>query len=180
MASTIRFRFPRRGSMPACELYWYDGVGNFPKLPEGYGKSEVNPDVPSAGENTVEAASLNPGKIIYSRDLIFKGGSHNATLSIIPEEAAKDLEKSLPEVPKSPSNHYANFLLSCQGLEKTRSPFALSGPMTQMMALGVVAQRLNTSFKFDRNTKEIVGNPFANTLLYGPVPKQGWEDYYKI
>lgn len=180
MASTIRFRFPRRGSMPACEMYWYDGVGNLPKLPEGYGKSEVNPNVPTAGENTVEASSLNPGKIIYSRDLIFKGGSHDSTLQIIPSEAAREMEKYLPEVPKSPSNHYANFLLACQGREKTRSPFALTGVMTQMMALGVIAQRLNTTFRFDAATKEIVGNPFANALLYGPAPKDGWQEYYKL
>jgi len=180
MASTIRFRFPRRGDKPACDLYWYDGIGNYPKLPAGYGKSEVNASIPAAGENTVEAAALNPGKIIYSRDLIFKGGSHDSTLSIIPEEAAKDMEKMLPEVPLTTSNHYANFLLSCQGLEKTRSPFSVAAPMTQMMALGVIAQRLNTSFRFDANAREILDNPFANTLLYGPVPKSGWEEYYKI
>jgi len=180
MASTINFKFPRRGIMPACELNWYDGKGNFPEIPEGYGANEYNANIPTAGENSVAASELNPGKIIYSKDLIFKGGSHNAPLTIIPPKMAKEMEKYLPEVPKSPSNHFANFLLSVMGKEKTRSPFSVAGPMSQMMALGVIAQRLNTTFKFDRNAKEIIDNPFANALLYGPAPKQGWEDYFKL
>jgi len=180
MESTIRFRFPRRGNMPACDLTWYDGQNNIPAVPAGYGTSEFNPDIPPASDGSVVPRALNPGRIIYSKDVIFKGGSHGSTLSLIPSDAAKELESRLPEVPKSPSNHYANFLLSVMGKEKTRSPFEVSGVLTQVMALGVIAQRLNTTFKFDRNTKEVLDNPFANALLYGVPPRQGWEEYYKI
>ena len=34
MSSTIHFKFPRRGSMPACDLTWYDGLDNLPPLPD--------------------------------------------------------------------------------------------------------------------------------------------------
>ena len=34
--STIRFRFPSRGDMPACDITWYDGVENLPPVPLGY------------------------------------------------------------------------------------------------------------------------------------------------
>ncbi len=180
MSSTILFRFPRRKNMPACDVTWYDGVDNIPSVPEGYGVSELDPNIPTVAGGNIQPAKLNPGKIIYSKDLIFKGGSHGSTLQIIPEAKAKEMESKLPEVPKSPSNHQANFLLACMGKEKARSPFEIAGVLSQVFSLGVMAQRLNTTIKFDRNTKEITNNPFANAMLTGIPPRKGWEEYYKL
>lgn len=180
MSSTIQFRFPRRRDMPALDIMWYDGVNNQPPLPEGYGVSELDPNIPTVAGGKIEKRNLNPGKIIYSKDLIFKGGSHGSTLSIIPEEKAKEMASQLPLVPDSPSNHYANFLLACMGEEKTRSPFEIFGPLSQVFSLGVMAQRLNTPLLFDRNTKEITNNEFANAMLAGLPPRKGWEEFYKI
>ncbi len=180
MSSTIQFRFPRRRDMPALDITWYDGVNNQPPLPEGYGVSELDPNIPTVAGGKIEKRKLNPGKIIYSKDLIFKGGSHGSTLSIIPEEKAKEMASQLPPVPDSPSNHFANFLLACMGEEKTRSPFEIFGPLSQVFSLGVMAQRLNTPLLFDRNTKEITNNEFANAMLAGLPPRKGWEEFYKI
>jgi len=181
METTVSFRFPRRGLMPECELNWYDGQKNLPPIPEGYGSAVSGADVPASGQNSSgEKPKLSPGKIIYSKDLIFKGGSHNALLSIIPEEKAQQMKDSLPEVPKAPTTHAENFLLACLGHGTTNSPFEKAGVMTQVMNLGVVAQKTHSSFTFDARTKTIVDNPFANALLYGPAPKDGWEEYYKI
>ena len=112
--------------------------------------------------------------------MIFKGGSHGSTLSIIPAEKAKEMASKLPEVPKSPSNHYANFLKACKGEEQTRSPFEIAGPLSQVFSLGVMAQKLNTKLLFDRKTKQITNNKLANQLLTGLPPRKGWEQYYKI
>jgi hypothetical protein len=179
MASTLQFRFPQRGHMPALDVMWYDGIHNQPALPAGYGVSELDPNIPMVAGGKLAPSSLNPGKIIYSKDLIFKGGTHGSTLSIIPEEKAKAMAARLPVVPKSPSNHFANFLLSCMGKEKTRSSFATFGPLSQMFSLGVIAQRLNAPVKFDRDKKVITNNGFANAMLAGLPPRKGWEDFYK-
>lgn len=181
MSSTILFRFPKRGNMPACDITWYDGVNNLPPLPEGYGESsKLDPNIPAPSNGKIEAKRLNPGKIIYGKDLIFKGGSHGSTLSIIPEAKAKEMASQLPEVPVSPSNHYANFLKSCMGEEKTRSPFEVAGPLSQVFCLGVLSQLLNTTLKFDRKKKRITNNKLANQLLVGEPPRKGWEQYYKV
>ncbi|WP_165023495.1 Gfo/Idh/MocA family oxidoreductase [Dysgonomonas sp. ZJ279] len=177
-SSTILFRFPQRAGMPPVDVTWYDGVDNQPPIPDGYGVSELDPNIPASGAGEIKAAALNPGKIIYSKDLTFKGGSHGSTLSIIPESKAKSI--ILPEVPESPSNHFANFLLACSGVEKTRSPFEIHGPLSQVFSLGVMAQRLNTRLFFDSRTKQITNNQFANAMLTGIPPRKGWEDFYKI
>lgn len=179
-SSTIEFKFPKRGNMPPVVVTWYDGLDNIPAVPEGFGASELDPNIPTVGGGKIEPAKLNPGKEIYSKELTFKGGSHGSTLTIIPEEKAKEMEKKLPEVPKSPSNHFANFLLACQGKEKTRSPFEISGPLSQVFCLGVAAQRLNRKIVFDRKTQHVTNDAFADAFLTGAPPRKGWEDYYVI
>ncbi|WP_346239489.1 Gfo/Idh/MocA family oxidoreductase [Niabella insulamsoli] len=179
-STTLAFKFPKRGNMPKVEVMWYDGLDNLPPIPKGYGVQGLDPNIPPPSTGKIEAPKLNPGKIIYSKDLTFKGASHGSTLSIIPEEKAKEMASRLPEVPKSPSNHFKNFLLSCKGLEKTRSPFSVAGPLSQVFCLGVIAQWTGDKIKFDRDKKIITNNKKANELLVGPPPRKGWEQYYKI
>lgn len=180
MSSTLEFKFPERGTMPPLTITWYDGTNNVPPVPQGYGVSELDPNIPPPSTGQLQPAKLNPGKIIYGKDLTFKGGSHGSTLSIIPEEAANDMQSQLPEVPESPSNHFANFLKACKGEEKCRSSFDIAGPLSQVFSLGVMAQQLNEKIVFDREKKQITNHPLANNLLVGAPPRKGWEDYYKV
>ena len=60
-----------------------------------------------------------------------------------------------------------------------RSPFAIAGPLSQVFSLGVLAQKLNTTLVFDRETKLITNNKLANQLLVGPAPRKGWEKAFK-
>ena len=179
-SSTILFRFGARGNMPPVDVTWYDGIDNLPPLPEGFGKSELAANIPATNQGEYRDSDLNPGKIIYTKDLIFKGGSHGSTLSIIPEKRAKEMEGLLPEVPKSPSNHYVNFLRAVRGEEKTRSPFEINGVLSQVFCLGVIAQRLNADLYFDTRLKQFTNNQFANSMLAGSLPRQGWEYFYKL
>ncbi len=176
-SSTIEFKFPERGDMPPVDITWYDGIDNLPPIPSDYGNVELDPNIPPASNGAIKPSKLNPGKIIYSKELSFKGGSHSSTLSVIGEKAKS---VNYPEVPESPSDHYANYLLSCMGKEETRSPFHIAGPLSQIFCLGVLAQRLNTDLKFDRKKEKITNNKLANELLTGEPPRKGWEEYYKL
>lgn len=179
-SSTIEFRFPARKNMPACDITWYDGLDNLPKVPAGYGNVELDPSIPPPSNGQIAPSKLNPGKIIYSKELTFKGGSHGGTLSIIPEEKAKEMASKLPEVPVSPSNHFLNFLLACKGQEKTRSPFEIAGPLSQVFCLGVIAQQLNAKLTFDPKKKKFTNNKLANALLVGAAPRKDWKYFYNL
>jgi predicted dehydrogenase len=164
-ASTIQFDFPKRGEMPPVAVTWFDGVKNLPPRPpelEEGKKIETN------------------GKMIFSKDLVFKGTSHASPLRIIPESKMQDLAKSLPVVTGKNSDHYLNFILGAKGQEEVRSPLSVGGTLTQVFCLGVIAQRLGGEFKFDREKKQIVGNDKAQQLLTGHPPRKGWEQYYKL
>jgi len=163
-ASTISFKFPARGEMPPVEIVWYDGVENLPPIPK-----------------ELEGRKMNTcGKVIYSKELIFQGGTHSDTLRIIPEAKMREMAPELPKISGKNSDHSENFVLACKGEEKTRSSFDISGPLTQVFLLGVIAQRLGGTLKFDRKTKQITNNKIANQLLAGPPPRPGWEEFYTL
>ena len=178
-ATTLEFKFSKRGDMPPVTVSWYDGVNNIPEVPEGYGELEVDPNIPPVN-GVVKPTKLGAGKIIYGKDLTFKGGSHSSTLKIIPEGKARDMESQLPEYHKSTANHFENFLLACRGEEKTLSPFEVSGPLSQVFTLGTLAQKLNMKLEFNRKKKKITNSKLANDLLVGAPPRKGWEEFYKL
>ena len=179
-ASTLAFRFPARGGMPPLTLNWYDGLNNFPPLPDGFGGEVVDPNIPPPSAGGKDALKRPTGKVIYGEGLTFKGGSHGSALQIIPSAMAREMESRLPKVPESPSNHVVNFLRACRGEEKCRSSFAVAGPLCQTMSLGVIAQRLNTKFRFDPSTGRITDNAKADALLAGVPPRKGWEQFYAL
>lgn len=179
-ASTLAFRFPARGTQPPCELTWYDGQNNLPPLPSDMGEAVVDPNIPPPTSGSIDTKKLPPGKIIYGEGLTFKGGSHGSTLQIIPKAKAEEMASKLPPVPKSPSNHFKNFLLSAMGREKCRSSFAVAGPLCQTMAMGVIAQHVNAKLAFDPVTKQITNHKVANGLLATVEPRKEWEQYYKL
>ena len=147
------------------DITWYDGVENLPPRPK---------------ELEAERDMGKHGKIIYTDDLIFKGGTHGSTLRIIPEDKMKEMSADLPKIKGKHSDHANNFVLACKGREKTRSSFDIAGPLTQVFLLGVISQRLGGKLIFDRKTKEITNNKIANQLLKGPPPRKGWEEFYKL
>ncbi|MBT3191043.1 MAG: gfo/Idh/MocA family oxidoreductase, partial [Verrucomicrobia bacterium] len=60
-----------------------------------------------------------------------------------------------------------------------RSPFSVSGPLTQVFNLGVLAQRFGETLTFDRKTKTITNHTGAQALL-DPTPRKGWEEFYRL
>jgi predicted dehydrogenase len=179
-ASTLAFRFPQRGNLPPVELTWYDGVKNIPTLPSNFGEAVVDPNIPPPAKGKIDTKKAAPGKVIYGEGLTFKGGSHGSTLQILPDANAADITAKLPTVPKSPSNHFANFLKSAAGEEKCRSSFAVAGPLCQAMAIGIIAQRVNATVKFDPASKQITNHKLANELLAGQPARKEWEQFYKL
>jgi hypothetical protein len=182
-ASTLAFEFPARGGKPPVTLNWFDGQRNAPPMPQNAINLEADADIPPPG-GAADDAPVGPrppanGKEIYSADgLIFQGATHGRALQVLDKEKAEEFKKVA--VPRSPSDHYKNFLLAALGVEKTRSPFSISGPLCETMALGVIAQRVNAKLEFDPVTKKITNHEIANKLLDGVPPRPGWEQFYKL
>ncbi|MFI3248115.1 MAG: Gfo/Idh/MocA family oxidoreductase [Rikenellaceae bacterium] len=181
MSTTLEFKFPERGERPPVVITWKDGLDNLPDLPAGYGKSTVAGDIPAVNGGELQKMKINPGKEIYTKSgLVFKGASHSTKLSLVQNAEGQAYGPLSEEWEHDMPNHYESFLLACQGKGKTNSPFSISGPLSQVFCLGVMAQRFGTKIIFDREKKMITNNPLADIMLRGDAPRPGWEQYYKI
>jgi len=173
MLSTTTFVFPERGpGLPECRLTWRDGIGNLPPLP----KNRTNPKL-ELGE---------AGAMLHCSDgRVFARGSHGVPLSPIVGLDADDpdVKHMMRDYPRGKSGHYLNFLKAVRGEEKANSPFSVAGPLTQVLALGALAQRLAVPvLNFDRKTCRFTGAGAdeANACLDGPPPRKGWEFLYSL
>ena len=173
---TLTMAFPAKGRHGDITLEWWEGLDNQPKPPEGF-RFDSNAGLfpaNNANDGLVDP-KLKPGKEIYQKDgTIWQGLSHSSTLKRVGDKGR------LPEYEKAGANHWRNFLLAVRGEAEARSPFSVTGPLSQIFCLGVIAQRLNRSFKFDPVKRQIVGDAEANALLAGPAPRKGWEGYFNV
>ena len=179
MQDTLTFKFAAKGKRPAIDLDWYEGVRNKPVLPKGYRAMSWGSDIPAAkGSTAADAAkSLIPGKFFEMKDgTVWQGGSHSTAIFRCGDDS------SVPAYPEPGSNHYANFLLAVLGREKTRSPFSVTAPLSEVFCLGCIAQRLNRGIRFDPVAKRVLGDETADRLLKGSsgTPRKGWEEFYRI
>ncbi len=171
MASTIRYHFPARGEgLPACTLTWYDGAGNFPEKP--------------ANVSDPKWRRRDFGAELHLKDgRVFARTSHGAALQPIVGLDPRDgeVKKMMKDFPRGKSGHYLNFIKAVKGEEKANSNFAVAGPLSQVLALGAIAQRLaEPSLAFDPVAGRFVGNDAANALLAGPAVRTGWEGFAKL
>lgn len=171
MASTIRYVFPARGEgLPACTLTWHDGAGNFP--------------APVAGVTDRTWRRRDCGAELHLKDgRVFARASHGSALQLIAGGDGRDpsVKAALRDFPKGTSGHYLNFLKAVRGEEKANSDFAVAGPLSQVLALGAVAQRLaEPKLEFDPDKGRFVGNDAANALLDGPPVRRGWEEFERL
>jgi hypothetical protein len=98
---------------------------------------------------------------------------------VVPKEKYLDIRETLPRISGKNSDHFENFLLACKGEEEARSPFAVSGQLTQVFTLGIIAQRLGGTLDFDPKTQKITNHAEAQALL-DPAPRAGWEEFYNL
>ena len=171
MASTVRYVFPARSEgFPACTLDWHDGAGNFP--------------APVAHVTDRKWRRRDCGAELHLKDgRVFARGSHGSALQLVAGGDPRDpaVKAALRDFPKGKSGHYLNFLKAVKGEERANSDFAVAGPLSQVMALGAIAQRLaEPKLEFDPAAGRFVGNDAANACLDGPPVRRGWEEFEKL
>ena len=98
-SSSLMFEFPKRGNLPPCNFYWYDG-GNLPdddlisQLPAGFQKRIQ--EQREGGRKTSGAV------VVGSKGLLFSPDDYGAQYYLLPEDNYKDFKKpeqSLPRIP---------------------------------------------------------------------------------
>lgn len=155
----VRLKFPKQETLPAFDLFWYDGGMKPPTPPE----LEVDgKDLPEEGMMFVG----DKGKIL--------GGFRNENPVLIPERRMKEYLGGTT-LPEEEAERGDDIWIDAFR-EKKQSPgsFLLAGPVSETINLAAVALRAKKKVLYDAAKMEITNIPEANALLRREYRK-GWE-----
>jgi hypothetical protein len=156
---TIKWNFPAQASLPAFDLFWYDG-GMKPFAPE-----ELEMD----GKDTPEEGLLfvgTKGKIL--------GGFRGESPVLLPESkmmTGRDSERINSREVDRKTDQWVDAML-----EKRQTPgsFTRAQCITDTINLGAIALRAGKKVDFDSNLVKITNDEDANQLLTREY-RSGWE-----
>jgi predicted dehydrogenase len=157
--SIIKFEFPARGTMPPLVLFWYEG-GLKPPAQPGLPVDAKLGD----GEN---------GSLFVGENGYLTTGCYGDGTRLVPVEKMKEYKMPNKILTRSPG-HSEDWLRACKGGEAACSNFEYSGPFTEWVLLGCVAQRIPGKLLWDSAKMKFTNNSEANKYIKMPYRK-GWK-----
>ncbi|HMG90967.1 MAG TPA: Gfo/Idh/MocA family oxidoreductase [Chryseolinea sp.] len=158
-SSIVRFKFAQQPSLPAFDLFWYDG-GMKPPTPE---EMEIDgKDLPQEGMMFVG----DKGKIL--------GGFRCETPVLIPENRMKTymVDRIVPAEVNDRSDD--TWIDAFKNKKQSPGSFLLAGPISETINLGAIALRARKRVVYDAAAMKITNVPEANQYLTREYRK-GWE-----
>ncbi|MBM82186.1 MAG: oxidoreductase [Planctomycetaceae bacterium] len=157
IAGVIYYEFPARGNMPPVKMTWYEG-GLMPPTPA---EIPVGQQLPKNGVLYVGSK----GKMFH--------GSHGGMPQLLPGELIDEAKTVKKTMARSPG-HHSEWLLACKGQGTAVSNFGYSGPMTETVLLGVLAQRApGQRLEWDGKNMKVLNAPELNQHVHKEYRK-GW------
>ncbi|MBP88137.1 MAG: oxidoreductase [Planctomycetaceae bacterium] len=158
IAAVIYYEFPARGPLPAVKMTWYEG-GLMPPTP----------------------VEMPAGKTLPKNGVLYVGskgkmyhGSHGGMPQLLPDELteeARNVEKTMARSP----GHHKEWLLACKEQGTAMSKFSYSGPLTETVLLGMLAQRApGQRLQWNGKTLKVANVPELNQHVHKEY-RQGWE-----
>ena len=154
-ASTVKYEFPARGSLPAITYTWHDG-GRKPPAPKELGDKEL-----------IQGGTLYIGDkgVMYSPD------DYGKKIQLLPESKMKAFttekrpKPTIARVPKQ--NPYFEWISAILGAGPAPGSNIAdySADLTEFVSLGNLALRTGKPIQWDAATGTCVGNPEAQILV---------------
>lgn len=162
MASSVRFKYPAKGSRPAVDLCWYDG-GMRPSIP---------------------LELLEEGKELPPEGMLFVGdkGKILTGFSLEDPQLLSGVKMNGLESPKTDKRNQVEkgaaalqlFVDACKSGKQFPGNFTEAGPLTEAINLYAVALRSGRLLKYDAANSKITNVPEANKYLSREY-RTGWD-----
>ena len=157
----IKLGFPKQSTLPAFDLYWYDG-GMKPFAP---------PELEEDGRDTPPEGLMfvgTEGKIL--------GGFRGEKPEIIPAKrmAAYEGQKAIADKDPEKNRKQDAWIQSVLDAEQAPGSFLKADVVTEAINLGAVALRAGKRIEYDPETTRITNNEDANKYLTRDY-REGWE-----
>jgi predicted dehydrogenase len=148
----VIYEYEARGSQPALELNWYQGV----MKPEAWKSREI----PLWDSGVLFVGSKGMLLADYGRHVL------------LPEKKFRDFKRPDPFIPKS-LGHHAEWIHACKTGAPTTCHFGYSGWLTEANHLGNVAYRVGKKMEWDAAKLYAANAPEAEPLIRREYRK-GW------
>ncbi|MBN9517772.1 Gfo/Idh/MocA family oxidoreductase [bacterium] len=177
----IQYKFPARGTLPACTLHWYEGKrGNSRVLPPGdlIGRLNLRP-----GEQLPASGSI----LVGDKGILFSPSDYGNLFRIVPETIVEGRQLTRPEtLPAGAESDQGGAHDAYQKAEWARairenrpeiatSNFDYAGRLTEAMLLGNIAVRFaGTELRWDAAKLTFTNNEAASRLVRKEY-RRGWD-----
>jgi predicted dehydrogenase len=163
--SRLKFHFPAKEKRSAVKLDWFDG----PQGWKEYGR---------IGQFGAEhAAHLGRACWMLGTKGMIGCGTHAGPPAILPEDLRKNWQAKPPaeSIPRVAGGPFREWLRAIKETgPEPGSNFSYSAKLTEIILLGVLAQRFNTRIEWDAKAARITNHPELNAFVKEPV-REGWE-----
>jgi len=154
--SILKFEFAARANKPAVTLNWFEG-GLKPENRPEWGL----PELPGSGMI-----------MVGDKISLMTGGRPNDPKLLVPEEQWLEFQKNMPAetIPRVEGGPRAEWLRAIKGEgPMPGSNFDYSSRLTEMAAIGVMAQRFHTLIEYDAANMIVTLHPEFDVFIKEPV-----------
>jgi hypothetical protein len=158
-STSLTYKFARRRGRPPVELKWFDG-GLLPPQPVDGFKFDAS-----------------GGSLFYGDKGVMWVNSHSASARLLPERRMQDMRGALPPrtIPRVSGGPHVEWANAIRNRTRCGSDFDYSGPLAELVLLGVAAVRARTKLEWDAKNARVTNHAFANEFI-GPgyTYRPGW------
>jgi predicted dehydrogenase len=170
--SRIEYHFPANAKRGPVKLHWFDGPQDWSKV----GRIEKF--------GAEHAAHLGRACWMVGTKGMIGCGTHAGTPVIVPNDLRKEWQANPPAqmIPRVAGGPFREWLRAIKGDgPEPGSNFTYAARLTEIILLGVLAQRFNTRIEWDAKAGRITNHPELNAFVKEPT-RDGWqygEDLWK-
>ena len=151
----IEFEFGKRGNLPPCKMFWYDG-GKKPQSDYLIGQKQAN------------SGSL----IIGSKGALYSPNDYGAAYVLLPKENYEGYKKPEPSLPRSPG-HFTEYANAIKGGPAAMSNFNYAARLTETILLGNAALRTGKKLEWDAENLKFTNIDNSDSLTRREY-RSGW------
>lgn len=163
--SRLKYHFPANAKRGPVVLNWFDGPQDWSKVGR----------IDQFGAD--HAAHLGRACWMVGTKGMIGCGTHAGAPTILPGDLRKELQANPPAatIPRVVGGPFREWIAAIkQTGPEPGSNFAYSAKLTEIILLGVLAQRFNTRIEWDAKAGRITNHPELNAFIKEPS-RQGWE-----
>jgi hypothetical protein len=189
--SVTVFEFPARKNMSPVKVFWYDASTGPAFRPQGI--PEAEPLIggegafgrqPMPAGSRPGGAARRPGAgppagfanregVVFIGDKgILTTDTYGASVRLLPEARHKEYKLPPQLLTRSPG-HYRDWIRACKGGEPSCSNFAVAGPFTEWIVMGVIALHFEGKLEWNSAKMQFTNNKEANNYVK-PTFRKGW------